>query len=202
MAVYQSGNGAPPALLLRFRSAVGDVGLIHGPARGYLYQWHSKRNVVVDVVSELLWPWLSDAKRTQLRRAASEVSRPAPTVADAPWTRDELLAWAAGFFDGEGSIGVYGMRRAPSMYLPQSSTDGIPNTLGRFRAAIGAGNITGPRTLRSRWTKLPQYSWRTQRFAAIEEVVRLLRPYSDVVKLGEMDACLQLVRERRAGRTG
>lgn len=202
MAVYQGGEHDPPLLLSRFQAAVGGVGLIHGPSRGYLYQWHSKRHAVVDAVSELLWPWLSSAKREQLKRAADDVDRPAPTVPDARWSRDELTAWAAGFFDGEGSIGVYGTRHAPSMYLPQSSEAGIPDTLVRFRTAIGAGTISGPRTVRSRWTKLPQYVWRSQRFGEIEYVIELLRPYSDAVKLGEMDACLERVRAQRGRRAG
>src|ERR1700738_2164576 len=96
MAVYQGGEGGAPPLLIRFQAAVGGVGLIHGPSRGYLYQWHSKRHVVVDAVSELLWPWLSDAKRAQLKRAASDVGRSAPNLPDAVWSSAELAAGAGG----------------------------------------------------------------------------------------------------------
>jgi len=204
MAVYQGGEGGPPPLLYRFQAAVGGIGLIHGPARGYLYQWHSKRHVVVDAVSELLWPWLSDAKREQLRRASAEVGRSTPTVPDAPWSRDELAAWAAGFFDGEGSIGVYGDPRSPavSMSLPQASLAGVPETLQRFQLAVGAGGISGPRMVPSPWTKLPQYCWKSQAFGDVERVVELLRPFADVVKRGEMSACVQRVRDVRARRTG
>ncbi len=202
IAVYQGGEGGPPPLLYRFQAAVGGIGLIHGPARGYLYQWHSKRHVVVDAVSELLWPWLSDAKRSQLQRAAAEVGRSTPTVPDARWSPDELAAWAAGFFDGEGSIGVYGNPRSPvvSMSLPQSSDAGVPDTLQRFRVAVGAGGISGPRMVPSPWTKLPQFSWKSQAFGDLERIVDRLRPYSDVVKLGQMDACLERVRDVRARR--
>ena len=203
MAVYQGGDGAPPPLLDRFRAAVGGVGLIHGPSRGYLYQWHTKRHIVVDDVSELLWPWLSDPKRSQLRRAASEVGRATPAAADALWSRDELAAWAAGFFDGEGTIGVYGDPHRPyvSMSLPQASETGLPDTLERFRLAVGAGEINGPRDVPSPWSKLPQYCWRLARYADIERVIALLRPYADVVKLNQMDSCLAHVSETRAGRT-
>jgi hypothetical protein len=54
IAVYQGGDSMPPPLLFRFRAAIGEIGLIHGPARGSLYQWHSKRHVVVEAVSEQL----------------------------------------------------------------------------------------------------------------------------------------------------
>jgi hypothetical protein len=204
MAVYQGGEGSAPPLLHRFQAAVGGVGRIHGPARGYLYQWHSKRHVVVDSVSELLWPWLSDAKRSQLERAAFEVGRTAPRVGRARWSAEENAAWAAGFFDGEGTIGVYGDPRWPtvSMSLPQSSESGVPDTLERFHRAVGVGAISGPRMVPSPWTKLPQYCWRSQRFVDIESAVELLRPYSDSGKLGEMDACLQQVRDVRTRRTG
>ena len=37
-------------------------------------------------------------------------------------------------------------------------------------------------------------------FREIVDIVELLRPYSDVVKLGQMDACLQQVRDVRACR--
>jgi len=203
MAVYQAGEGGPPPLLRRFQAIVGGVGLIHGPSRGYLYQWHTKRHGVVDEVSDLLWPWLSEGKRSQLRRAASEVGRAAPAAADASWSDDELAAWAAGFFDGEGSIGVYGDSRRPhvSMSLPQASDAGAPDTLARFRLAVGAGEIYGPRSVGSPWSKLPQYRWQLARFDEIERVVALLRPYAGVVKLAQMDTCVAHVREAR-GRRG
>ena len=202
MAVYQRGEGAPPPLLFRFQAAVEGVGLIHGPSRGYLYQWHSKRHVIVDAVSELLWPWLSEAKRSQLRQAASDVNRATPNIADSGWSNDELAAWAAGFFDGEGTIGAYGDARRPavSMSLAQASDAGVPDTLERFRLAVGAGEIYGPRTVPSPWSKLPQYRWQVHRFAEVERVVALLRPYADVLKLSQMDACLDHVRETRARR--
>ena len=204
MAVYQGGEGAPPPLLIRFQAAVGGIGLIHGPSRGYLYQWHSRRHAVVDEVSELLWPWLSEAKRQQLDRAASEVGRAVPVVPSAAWPAEELAAWAAGFFDGEGSIGAYGDPRRPAiaMSIQQASVGGIPDTLYRFLTAVGAGGISGPRMVPSPWSKLPQYHWRSTAFGDVERIVEVLRPYSDAAKLAKMDACLKRVRDARARRTG
>ena len=204
MAVYQGGDDGIPSLLVRFHTVVGGIGLIHGPSRGRLYQWHSRRHVVVEEVSELLWPWLSEAKRAQLRRAASAVHRMTPAAADALWTSDELAAWAAGFFDGEGTIGAYGDPRRPhvSMSLPQASDAGVPEQLERFRLAVRAGAIYGPRMVPSPWSKLPQYRWQLARLDEIERVVQLLRPYADVVKLGQMDASLAHVRQIREQRAG
>ena len=130
--------------------------------------------------------------------------RAIPAAADAPWTSDELAAWAAGFFDGEGTIGAYGdPRRAyVSMSLPQASDADVPQTIERFRVAVRAGATYGPRMVPSPWSKLPQYRWQLARFAEIERVVELLRPYADNVKLGQMDASLAHVRDVRAARPG
>ena len=202
MSVYQSGDGAPPSLLLRFRSAVGDIGLIHGPSRGRLYQWHSRKHGVVDTVGGLLWPWLGEQKRAQFARAAAEVHRTPPATADAQWSEDELAAWAAGFFDGEGTVGVYGDAQHPyvSMSLPQAARSGVPSTLERFRVAVGAGAVSGPRAIPSQWSKLPQYRWQVASFDEIARVIEILRPHADVVKLRKMDASLARVREARARR--
>jgi hypothetical protein len=134
IAVYQSGDEMPPPLLFRFRAAVGDVGLIHGPARASLYQWHSKRHVVVEAVGELLWPWIGEVKRAQLRKAAGEVDRTVPAQCSARWSEIERAAWAAGFFDGEGTVGLAGRPGQPAvaMSIPQASDCGVPETLERL----------------------------------------------------------------------
>ena len=57
----------------------------------------------------------------------------------------ELLAWAAGFFDGEGSTIAKSDSRRPNYYqldmsVPQSSLDGVPAVLVKFqRAMLGVG---------------------------------------------------------------
>jgi hypothetical protein len=204
MAVYQSGDAMPPPLLFRFRAAVGEIGLIHGPARGSLYQWHSKRHVVVEAASELLWPWIGGVKRVQLSRAASEIGRRAPVDASRRWSLDEAAAWAAGFFDGEGTINVEGhpRRLAVTMEIPQASATTVPETLERFCRIVGAGKVLGPRIVPSPWSKLPQYRWQLKRFAEIERVVALLYPYADIVKREQMTRCVDRVRRVRASRPG
>lgn len=65
--------------------------------------------------------------------------------------RTELeLAWAAGFFDGEGTVTVHrGGRAGGSRYLMaavKQSADGrgAPATLERLQAAVGLGRVGGP----------------------------------------------------------
>jgi hypothetical protein len=86
------------------------------------------------------------------------------------------------------------------MSIPQASAGAVPQTLVRFRDFVGTGRISGPRTDRSPWSKLPQYRWELTRFAEIERVVALLYPYADVVKRAQMDACLAHVRATRVRR--
>jgi hypothetical protein len=75
------------------------------------------------------------------------VSTPLPAVALDPLE----LAWAAGFFDGEGSTIVHRDESRPGylrleLRVPQSGHGaGVPSALARFRNAVGdMGTIVGP----------------------------------------------------------
>lgn len=87
------------------------------------------------------------------------------------------IAWAAGFFEGEGNVYVppANQGRGLRLTVAQSSDDGPPATLLRFRAVVGVGSITplGPSHLsvKQRW------AWRVQRRSEAENVLRLLAPY-------------------------
>lgn len=64
--------------------------------------------------------------------------------------REIELAWAAGFFDGEGTITLTGRRAVRHhnfmVAIKQSvgSDAAVPDVLARFQAAVGAGKIGGP----------------------------------------------------------
>ena len=106
MAVYQGGRDAIPDALLRFQRAVGGRGNITGPYRNRLFHWTTRKHTAFDEVMTMLWPWLSDSKRAQLQRATETAGRAMPIACDAAvgsdLQRSTELAWAAGFFDGEG----------------------------------------------------------------------------------------------------
>src|SRR5690349_5311058 len=74
-------------------------------------------------------------------------------------TTETELAWAAGFFDGEGSSKLD--RRKDRAYISIQIGHVEPGPLHRFRAAVGAGNVTGPYDHNSkknpRWK--PHYSY-------------------------------------------
>lgn len=56
----------------------------------------------------------------------------------------EELAWSAGFFDGEGWVGISG--RGKQLCLRVVQVDRM--VLDRFAAAVGIGRVTGPRARR------------------------------------------------------
>ena len=82
-----------------------------------------------------------------------EVERGAPIASNqCAWASIDpiALAWAAGFFDGEGSTFVW-QRRDRCGYVrlgiavPQSDHNGVPEVLVRFQAAmLGMGTIGTP----------------------------------------------------------
>jgi hypothetical protein len=96
------------------------------------------------------------------------------------------LAWAAGFYDGEGSTGVGWQRPGPrggrrlrvlTMELPQ--VDERP--LRRFAAAVGCGSISLRAARAQRPTHQPIWRWRANRGAA-ERALCALWPYLSAPK--------------------
>jgi hypothetical protein len=59
------------------------------------------------------------------------------------------IAWAAGFFDGDGWAALVRQKRRrrgqPHAQINQSDSDGVPEALRRFRDAVGVGSIRGPK---------------------------------------------------------
>src|SRR5207249_9503565 len=117
-------------------------------------------------VAELIGPWIGPVKRADLEHALGLPL--APIVW--PGSSSEELAWAGGFFDGEGSTYLLKHRThkghfVPEVYVPQSGHNGVPSALLRFRAALdGAGIINGPRNYKS---SAPSYRWRASAMRAV-----------------------------------
>jgi hypothetical protein len=87
----------------------------------------------------------------------------------------EEMAWAAGFFDAEGSACSSQRRDRPSrerqMVVYQAGRDEIPEALLRFKRAVGGrGNITGP--YRNRL-----FHWTTKKHSAFDDVMTMLWPW-------------------------
>jgi hypothetical protein len=205
ITVYQ---GTTP-LLERFRSAMGGHGRVHGPYRDRLYHWTTKRRAAVEAVCLGLWPSLGEEKRRQLEAAVLGHDRfealvaglrAADTSPQRTWKAE--LAWAAGFFDGEGSVTLRAAG-APSIEISQASMNGEPaGSLLRFRSAVGSlGHISGPRMLRNRWSKLPQYRWQAASFEHAQAVIAMLWPWLGAQKRRELSAAqFKYVARKRRGR--
>jgi hypothetical protein len=100
------------------------------------------------------------------------------------WTaRDIELAWAAGFFDGEGSIGAVrdnknGRRISIQMSVAQSgSDDAPPASLERFHRAVEVGKIYKRAPEDGRLGSKPMWYWRASNVDDTKTAIRLLRPF-------------------------
>jgi hypothetical protein len=86
------------------------------------------------------------------------------------WTEREQLAWAAGFFDGEGS--TYADPR-PRLSVVQND----PEVLLKFAAAIGnIGALGGGDKVYGR-AKKPIWHWRVTGWRDVQAVVAMLWPF-------------------------
>lgn len=86
------------------------------------------------------------------------------------------LAWAAGFFDGEGCTSIKQGSRI-SLRLSVGQTNQI--TLKRFQNAVGYGTINGPYKVKKlNWT--PHSQWNTWSDAALIVIQKLWKYLSPI----------------------
>ncbi len=88
------------------------------------------------------------------------------------------LAWAAGFFDGEGWAGK--SNRGTQARINQAGPNGIPAVLLRFQAALELGTLAGPVCKPDRQDI---YSWTVSSRDDLSLAQQLLRPWLGEVKL-------------------
>lgn len=91
------------------------------------------------------------------------------------------LAWAAGFFDGEGCSCVQkragGKRAGISLQISQNNTE----NLERFLAAVGQGGIRGPHISKTSNSK-PSWRWGCYSKSGTHAVMKQLWPYLGIHK--------------------
>jgi hypothetical protein len=83
------------------------------------------------------------------------------------------LAWAAGYFEGEGCVTSNGVKTL-NLEVSQTGDDGIPEDLQRFADTVGLGTIRGPYSYRAQMR--PSYRWGASGRKA-HAVMELLGPY-------------------------
>lgn len=82
------------------------------------------------------------------------------------------LAWAAGFFDGEGCV----TQQFPGYISLIVAQAGTTEHLERFKSAVGYGSINGPHTRGPNDSRQPIYHWNVSGKKA-HAVMRLLSPF-------------------------
>jgi hypothetical protein len=97
---------------------------------------------------------------------------------------DTELAWAAGFFDGEGSI-MLKAHRVRWREIVMSLTQAELTTLTRFRQAVGQGRIHGPYVYKQR---KPHWRWTVEGSDRCGDVLEKLWPYLSGPKRQQAEA--------------
>jgi hypothetical protein len=181
--INQADNDGAPSVLLRFKRVVGR-GRIHGPVREEgrqdLYYWDASSRGDVEAVANAIWPWLGDVKRAEFGSALGSLA----TSPDEELSRTELLAWAGGLYDGEGSASLSPHRShkghfSPEVSLTQSGTTS-PQVLQRLRDTVGCGHIYGP--YMQEGATLPVFRWKAAAHRDVVHSLYVLAPWIGLVK--------------------
>jgi hypothetical protein len=106
----------------------------------------------------------------------------------------EALAYAAGLFDGEGTIWTRG--RSPGLGLRLFVQQNHPDVLERFRAAVGLGRVVGPYTRKG--VHKPFWQYEITDWRGVQAVVAMLWIFLGVVKREQI---VRVFRQYREGRT-
>lgn len=104
------------------------------------------------------------------------------------------LAWAAGFFDGEGTVTCSrtNVRRNAQiqLLLPQS---GDPELLYRFHAAVGfVGKVNGPWVAKCNGVeKQPRWALQAYGLGRVQEIIGMLWPWLGEAKKRQYNECIE-----------
>ncbi len=101
------------------------------------------------------------------------------------------LAWAAGFWDGEGSTSIHTQKHSEHTYhYPKMSIGQVnPKPLYRFQAALGGlGTVNGPYDRKSPYNKQPIYIWHLHRWQYVQQALACL--WSNISEEKQMQAKL------------
>ena len=194
--INQAGLDGVPEVLTKFQRIVG-VGRIHGPVivegRQPLYYWDATSRPDLLRVVERIGPWLCLVKRAEFERTLGGPLSPQVW----PGSMSEELAWAGGFFDGEGSTYLEKHRThadyfVPRLHVTQSAWGGVAPELIRFRAAMGGiGTISG--ASKNKREGKPYRRWRAYAEDAVQLGLHLLLPYIGQVKRLQAIAAMEVI---------
>jgi hypothetical protein len=194
--INQGSLDGMPEVLLKFQRIVG-VGRLKGPqvkeGKEDLYWWEATSRPDIARVADLIGPWLCAVKRAEFERT---LGRPlAPAVW--PCSMSEELAWAGGFFDGEGCTYLEKHRThtgylVPRLYVPQSCEVGTAPELLRLSSALqDMGRISGVR--RGKGRRKPYRRWRIQASGDVQRALHLLWPFIGEVKRSQAQRVVRVI---------
>src|SRR5436190_2147479 len=98
-----------------------------------------------------------------------------------------MLAWAAGFFDGEGWAAA--KERGVQARINQAGLDGVPEVLVKFQRIVGVGRLKGPILEEG---KQPLYYWEATSRPDVMKVAELIGPWLCPVKRAEFERTLSV----------
>lgn len=204
VSVAQLGGTEPPEVLLRFKSAMLELGRIEPQNHEGMWTWRSGSAEEAQAAIALLWPQLGTVKRDQaafaVRRFRAQYGlgglRPRPPrrrrpahvrhVRSTPMcvSAAELdVSWAAGFLDGEGHFGLprSGPRKnAPDWHRIRASATQKgapgrpPHVLFRLQRILG-GKI-------EMHGEPDDFRWLVEGVRSVEAVFENVRPWLGPVK--------------------
>src|SRR6266496_2518691 len=104
------------------------------------------------------------------------------------------IAWAAGFFEGEGYFSgiIHNLargRRRRYAYVGINNTD--LKTLVRFQTIVGVGEIRSRKADTVRFKAKPQWRWLVCNRAGVEHVYNLFKPWLSEERLRKAHAALE-----------
>jgi hypothetical protein len=214
VCVPQADRDGVPAVLIRFRDAVGGLGRIVGPEDDDLYRWIAGARLEAMAVISLIWDHLGQVKRMQANNclklflsqydanpASARTGRRVDAVfsvlgrrhADPYDPRRLELAWAAGFIDGEGCFGLVRTKarvRGPRWYKVRASATQrgqpgiIPQVLHRLQSAVGGVGRI------ERHSGVDAFKWVVEGDARVQTVLESLIPYLGARKITQAHAAL------------
>lgn len=109
-------------------------------------------------------------------------------VTDSFVTNEIELAWAAGFFDGEGCFHV--RKQGGNQYGSVKISQADPEVLERFRSAVGIGHIYGPYTSKTK----PMWYYSCTRREDVHRICELLKPYLSSIKLKQRQTVVEAMK--------
>src|SRR5258708_6300810 len=110
------------------------------------------------------------------------------------------LAWAAGFFDGEGNVGCVkheSRKQATYLRIHAQIAQVDRRVLDRFHRAVGVGHVRGP--YQPSGNRRPVFCWSTQSKFGVETVALLLSPYLGEIKQEQFRQSLEAMAQYRSG---